>query len=875
MLLARFLALVTFCCLLLPQHVFGQVVAGRITSTTGDSVSFATVVLVGTSKGAIADEAGNYALLLPGAGQHVLQIRSLGYAIINDTITMPSGVDTLRYNFRMTEEEIVSEMVFIVDGDPAEYVMRQAIKHRRANDAAVQAYSARVYTRMRITDLEQRAAEDRMDFFSESFSTVWVDEPDKVREVIHQSRVAGEEDGYSGVGAAFTTLNPYEITIDFEYITDRPFVSPVSPNAFFFYRFNYLGNFREQGQVIHKISMQPKRRADPVFAGTIYIVHGSFAIQGIDWKLTSTQPLKYLDSLRIKQTYVPVHDSLWVPFNNQVEGRINMGLLVERINLRMELLNVFTEYKISRPYYEPPRLAPPATPNSSIREARELRRQREKGEVDSLQAIRRMEMEPENGVSPDDPNFFKEVLRIDPASGLQGSNKALWDSLRPIQLTAPELAALETARDTFKVEEQEPETPDTTTVSTRKKRLNLWWLSGGKTFRFSREFRMTIPGIVNSLQFNTVEGINYTFAPSFRLRSKNRYNDDYLAWSLRGRYGFSSERFSYGLYALYHLDDFSNANLRWGYANYPVQFSEPRREVITPLENTTYSLFTERNFMRLYQQHGGYLQYSQNAFGPGRILFEARAYERQALENTTLQVFFPSDRFDYQPNLPGQDTVAMPTHRAAELYANVRWTFGRQFVNTPDGTFWLPSKWPTFSLGAAAGWAKGDAASGVDYRYQRLTFSLSSDLDLKLLGELRYLGRIGKIWSQGSDVQMPDRLQVWGNETDYLVNAVDKFGMLPYYTYATDDQMAEFHADHNFRGFIMNKIPLLRKLKLHTLVGLHGVAVPGRVPYLEGRLGITNIRIFRVSLFQVYYHRRIMGDVGRTDRFTLGIGLEL
>jgi hypothetical protein len=65
----------------------------------------------------------------------------------------------------------------------------------------------------------------------------------------------------------------------------------------------------------------------------------------------------------------------------------------------------------------------------------------------------------------------------------------------------------------------------------------------------------------------------------------------------------------------------------------------------------------------------------------------------------------------------------------------------------------------------------------------------------------------------------------------------------------------EIHAEHNFDGFIMNKIPLLNKLNSTLVVGFHNLAVPYRQPYQEFSIGLDHLGFGKFKLFRVDYVR--------------------
>jgi hypothetical protein len=81
------------------------------------------------------------------------------------------------------------------------------------------------------------------------------------------------------------------------------------------------------------------------------------------------------------------------------------------------------------------------------------------------------------------------------------------------------------------------------------------------------------------------------------------------------------------------------------------------------------------------------------------------------------------------------------------------------------------------------------------------------------------------------------------------------FNLLPYYSNSTNDSYFEGHSEYNDSGFIMNKIPLLNKLKSTLILGFHELAIPNRKPYSEVSIGLDNLGFGKFKLFRLDYVR--------------------
>ena len=117
------------------------------------------------------------------------------------------------------------------------------------------------------------------------------------------------------------------------------------------------------------------------------------------------------------------------------------------------------------------------------------------------------------------------------------------------------------------------------------------------------------------------------------------------------------------------------------------------------------------------------------------------------------------------------------------------------------------------------------------------------------------------------------------------------------------DKYASLNIDHSFNGFLLNKIPLLKKMKLREIVtlkvlygglgeknypdyntdlfkfprdinGLPLTYTLERKPYIEGSIGLSNIfRIFRVDLIKrfTYLDHPNVSELGVRIQFRLDI----
>jgi hypothetical protein len=63
------------------------------------------------------------------------------------------------------------------------------------------------------------------------------------------------------------------------------------------------------------------------------------------------------------------------------------------------------------------------------------------------------------------------------------------------------------------------------------------------------------------------------------------------------------------------------------------------------------------------------------------------------------------------------------------------------------------------------------------------------------------------------------------------------------------------HAEHDFNGFILGKIPFLNKLNFNLIFGAHNLATPDNKAYQEYTVGIDNIGWGKFRFLRLDYVR--------------------
>ena len=316
--------------LLLAKFSSAFTIHGMVYGTNHEKLSYANIYQKGTSNGTSANVNGQYQFDLP-AGNYQIVYQHLGYKQHIETLNLKGDIE-LDVTLESLQYEI-RDVVINGNEDPAIAVIRKAIEKRKYFLNVVESYSCDAYVKgmQRILSAPSRILGQKINttglltgpnnsgilYLSESQSRLYYKKPGKFHEVIYSSKVSGKANGFTFNSAQNFYFNFYERSITIPFIAQRPFISPLSENTFFYYNFHMLGAYKEGDMLINKILVTPKRKADPCFSGVLSIVENNWNIHSLELYLTKSNGIQYIDTLKVTQYFVPVVNDIWLPTHHR------------------------------------------------------------------------------------------------------------------------------------------------------------------------------------------------------------------------------------------------------------------------------------------------------------------------------------------------------------------------------------------------------------------------------------------------------------------------------------------------------------------------------------------------------------------------------
>jgi hypothetical protein len=753
--------------------------------------------------------------LSPGA--YTVQYKAIGYRQESRAIDLSTS-KTLNIVLQTESYQLKAVSINAGGEDPAYAIIRKAIKKRKQHHDEVNAYTYKVYIKglQRLIsapdvfmgfNVKKATRESGLDsnkgilYLSESESQYSFQRPDNVHEVLLSSKVSGNNKAFTYNRASDMTIDFYQNTQTWEGVSNRPIISPIADNALFYYRYKLVGTSVENGETVNKIRVTPKRGYDACMQGYIYILDDSWRIYSVNLHITKKQNLNFVDTLNIAEQYFPVSDKAWM--TSTVKLDFKGGFLGFKFG--GYYIAVHKDYDLNPTFTK---------------------------------------------------NEFKEVLRI-PKDATK-NDSAFWVRERPIPLTQEETTDYKKKEALAKKRESKTYLDSLDKVNNRFNPIDVLLGSYYHRDRYKHEY-YTIDPVLTSIKYNTVQGFSLTAGATFS-KQIDSINNRYLVIGAKAGYGFSDKKFT-GL----AFTDLPVGKYTLGLSGGSVITDLNNQSPISPLINTLYSLFERQNFEKLYQKQFAAASLSGRIIGPLKASATAEWADRTWLPNTSSYSFYSPDNHQYSSNnplIPTQDVPLFPGNQSFKITLRATYDFSDKYETFPSGRRYLPSPYPTIGISYTKG-INGLLGSDVDYDLLSADVS-KTNINAGIFGFTSFYLGAGKFLNNDK-LYYPDYQQFLGNQVLFYNNSVNSFLLLNYYNFSTYTEFVQGHFEQNFSGFFLNKIPLLRKLRLQEIVDVNYLSTTSLKNYTELGFGVQYLG------FRLMYGRSFNNGSNTNSALRLGL----
>ncbi len=379
--------------------------------------------------------------------------------------------------------------------------------------------------------------------------------------------------------------------------------------------------------------------------------------------------------------------------------------------------------------------------------------------------------------------------------------------------------------------------------------------------------------------FNPVEGPRVKFGGRSTEEFNNRiYLNSYLA------YGFRDQQYKYNLGLTYSL---SGKTIY----KFPVKSVSINYRYDTETPGVLYQYASEHNLLYSFKR------------GVDDKLFYNRSLNLEYLNEYENHLSFgfgynyteltPGGSLHFTPGGDMPVNSAVPYITTPEMSLMLRFAPKEEIYQGKIYRTRVASKYPVLQFRSTL----GSKTLNNEYDYMKLTLGISKRFYFSIIGYSDVDVEAGKLFGK-----VPYPLLFIHNANQTYVYQENSYNMMNFLEFVSDRYFS-LNIDHSFNGFIFNKIPLIKKLKLRevaTLKMLYGglgstnnpayhndlFRFPTNAagspttftldskPYIEGSIGVSNIfRVIRVDLIKrfSYLNNPNVSSLGLRVQFKIDI----
>ena len=858
--------------LVLPYFSFAGGIKGIIKTSKNEPLAFSAIAVKGSNIGTMANAEGRYELTL-AAGKYEILFQYLGFKTLTKTVEAGEGFTTLDIILEEQALNISEVRVGSNQEDAAYTIMRRAIAKARFHQLQVQSYTARAYIKgtalptkipfLLKNTLKKEGIEEGKAILNESVNEISFRQPNSYAQKVISTR--------NSIDNSAPSPNSFVQSSFYNPSTAGGAVSPLSPRAFGYYKFEYEGSFQENGLEVNKIKVIPRSYGNGVFKGSLYLIENTWAIHSLN-----LQTINDGISFDIRQVYSQVQD-VWMPTNQQYKASGGMmgfaGEFKYVVSVNYQNLKTNPAFKESVTVLDEKYEKPSNNLSKSDLRTKKLEDLAKQQKEFSTKQLRKLvkEYEKQDKKARKEKKEDTNVTRSDSMTVDSLANKRTadyWNELRSVPLTALETVSYKNYDSVIIVKAAKVKA-DSSKAKKDSSGFNFGKIVFGGNYKLGKKWNLTYNGPLFNIRYNTVEGfateaslsLNTTFDP------KNTKKPTLFYFKPLVRYSLARNLFS-GILSTGLSGNNKSIDLSGG--RYIAQYN-PNNPIGNNL-NSIATLFFEQNLMKIYEKQFARVNFSWRRLGDVLSISGGLEYaQRNPLVNFEgAKPFINWKNREFTSNTPPNvelPTTDFKTNEALLLDLTLRLKPWQRYRLYNGQKRYFGDKSPVFT----ANYRKG---MGKDADFDFLQLQVNHRIDLGIKTSLSYQLSAGAFLNNNKLAFM-DFKHFMGNQFFFQTgDDVSTFRLLDYYLYSTKDRFVEAHGLLQFRRFIITRIPVVRISGIKENIFVNALTTPLSKSYTEVGYGIDGLipgfPVFRVEVISNFVDLKYQSTgfrVGTSLRF--------
>lgn len=284
--------------------------SGVVAGEDSVTLSLASVFVRETMTGTVTNTAGEFRIRLDKGKTFHIAVQSLGYAI--KEIEIEAIADAEMYITLAQSSIQLDEVEVRADENPAFGIMRKAIVNAPLHLNEVESYTANMYIKGSLkvykipkiltSAMRKSMPQEGRTYTIESVNRIEYTSPNKyVHTTLAERSALPKILIDKDIRLNYFNFNFYNSS------SSDVAISPLSPKAFSYYKFEYTGYSVEFGKTVNHIKVIPRLNSKQLFEGMLHIVDGSWQLAHVDLDIETA-----IGNINVVQNFVPIEHELWM-----------------------------------------------------------------------------------------------------------------------------------------------------------------------------------------------------------------------------------------------------------------------------------------------------------------------------------------------------------------------------------------------------------------------------------------------------------------------------------------------------------------------------------------------------------------------------------
>jgi hypothetical protein len=319
-----------------------KIFRGTIRDAHSDErIPFASMQFKRSSSGRLSDSSGSFIFRFQDWPVDTLIVTYVGYQdfllVLDSSFYSKVKQDVIDMNILLERGKYTSEVVVKRKVDRGLLMWRRIVRRKPYNDRyRFNNFSYELYNKLEIDvknikkekwsklpvikqfnfvlnniDTTEEGTPFLPVYLTEAISNYYYQKsPRRRREVFRGSKTIGvsNESAIQFLGGMDANINFYS---NFIPVFDKQYVSPLSDNGDFYYRYRVLDSQFVNGRRLIHMMFTPKRKGENTFEGDCWVHDTTWAVQKMNLRLSKEANINWVDKLSLIQEYVQLNDTTW------------------------------------------------------------------------------------------------------------------------------------------------------------------------------------------------------------------------------------------------------------------------------------------------------------------------------------------------------------------------------------------------------------------------------------------------------------------------------------------------------------------------------------------------------------------------------------